>query len=128
MQLESPSEDEAVLHFAVADTGIGIPPDKQQSIFEMFEQADTSTTRQYGGTGLGLAIASRLVELMGGRIWVESEVGQGEARFTSPLASTPPDGQPAAGPAVRLRTDSRYASAGRRRQCDQPPHPRGDPF
>ena len=77
---ESRSDKDVVLHFTVADTGIGIPPDKQAAIFEMFEQADTSTTRRHGGTGLGLAIASRLVDLMDGRIWVESEVGRG-SRF-----------------------------------------------
>jgi PAS domain S-box-containing protein len=66
-----------VLHFQVTDTGIGIPPDKQQMIFEEFSQADNSTARKFGGTGLGLAITSQLVGLMGGRVWVESELGAG---------------------------------------------------
>jgi CheY-like chemotaxis protein len=68
------------LHFIVSDTGAGIPLAKQRSIFDPFSQADSSTTRQYGGTGLGLTISTRLIELMGGKIWVESQVGQG-ARF-----------------------------------------------
>src|SRR2546426_5674040 len=62
---------------SVSDTGIGVPGDKLGIIFESFTQADSSTTRQYGGTGLGLAISKRLVELMGGRIWSTSTVGQG---------------------------------------------------
>jgi CheY-like chemotaxis protein len=68
---------ESEIHCEVRDTGIGIPRDKQSKIFDVFEQADNSSTRKYGGTGLGLAISSRLVELMGGRLWVESEPGQG---------------------------------------------------
>jgi two-component system sensor histidine kinase/response regulator len=80
VESESRTEDAIQLHFTVADTGMGIPADKQIAIFEAFKQADGSMTRKYGGTGLGLTISSRLVELMGGRIWVESEVDRG-SRF-----------------------------------------------
>jgi two-component system sensor histidine kinase/response regulator len=74
------------LRFFVKDTGIGIPPEKISVIFDKFTQADSSTARKYGGTGLGLAISKRLLELMGGRLWVESEVGKGSAfYFTVPF-------------------------------------------
>jgi len=78
------SDDGACLHFSVTDTGIGIEPDKQRSIFEAFTQADSSMNRRYGGTGLGLAISSRLVEMMQGRMWLESEPGMGSTfHFTA---------------------------------------------
>jgi two-component system sensor histidine kinase/response regulator len=74
---ETGTDKEVQLHFQVSDTGIGIPREKQDRLFEKFYQGDSSTTRRFGGTGLGLAICARLVTMMGGRIWVESVEGQG---------------------------------------------------
>ena len=81
MSSMQPSPDKVVLHISVRDTGIGIPTEKFHTIFDSFTQADTSTTRKYGGTGLGLSISTRLAELMGGFIWLESEVGKGSTFF-----------------------------------------------
>ena len=79
----------STLHFIISDTGVGIPTDKLESIFESFSQADTSTTREFGGTGLGLTISRRLVQMMGGRIWAESTPGKGSTfHFTARLAES----------------------------------------
>ncbi len=83
---ESQDDNNAVIHFCVKDTGIGIPKDQQDNIFQRFTQADGSTTRKYGGSGLGVTIASQLVEMMGGEIWLTSEEGAGsEFHFTTTL-------------------------------------------
>ncbi len=101
----APKVDEMELHFRVSDTGIGIPRDKQGLIFESFEQVENSRTRRFSGTGLGLAISSRLVSLMGGRIWVESVPASGSVfHFTARFS--PADGVPKAPstiPPVALR-------------------------
>jgi CheY-like chemotaxis protein len=103
VSLISESQTEAVLRFAVRDTGIGIPQDKQQLIFSSFTQAESSTTRQYGGTGLGLAISKQLVEFMGGEIGVASKPGEGsEFWFTIPFAKQLETG-PLETPSERLR-------------------------
>ena len=81
---ESDDGNAAILRFTVKDTGIGIPPEKQKEIFAPFTQADSSTTRNFGGTGLGLAISRHLAEILGGRLWVESEPGKGSSfHFTA---------------------------------------------
>ncbi len=77
VEVDSLSDGVVTCHFSVSDTGIGIPPSRLDTVFESFSQVDMSTTRRFGGTGLGLAITSSLVDMMGGRIWVESEYGQG---------------------------------------------------
>jgi CheY-like chemotaxis protein/anti-sigma regulatory factor (Ser/Thr protein kinase) len=108
---------EVMLHVRVRDTGIGIPAEKQALVFEPFTQADSSTTRRYGGTGLGLAITRQLVEAMGGRVWLESEPGQGSTfHFTVRLEAAarplPVDGPLLAEPAPVLVLDDNATTRG----------------
>ena len=102
---EAPTAQAVALHFSVRDTGVGVPPDRQQRVFEPFTQADGSMTRTYGGTGLGLTISSQLVQLMGGRLWLESEVGSGSTfHFTANFALVDgPAAMAASSDAVDLR-------------------------
>ena len=86
VQQESQDDNQTMVRFTVKDSGIGIPLERQKEIFSAFTQADSSTTRKYGGTGLGLTISRRLTELLGGRMWVESEPGKGSSfHFTAKL-------------------------------------------
>ncbi len=91
--LQTADDHSMMLHFTVADSGPGVPADKQQVIFDAFRQVDGSTTRKHGGTGLGLAICSRMVQLMDGKIWVESSPGEGSAfHFTAHFEKAPEGG------------------------------------
>jgi signal transduction histidine kinase/DNA-binding response OmpR family regulator len=95
-----------MVHVSVKDTGIGIPGDRQNRLFSAFSQVDASTSRRFGGTGLGLAICHRLIGIMGGRVWVDSEEGKGaDFQFTIPLEEAPPDkdGAPAPGEVRSLK-------------------------
>ncbi|MBS0149524.1 MAG: PAS domain S-box protein [Nitrospira sp.] len=104
LRIEPDSAAPGVLHCSVSDTGIGIPKDKLESIFESFTQVDSSTTRKYGGTGLGLSISRRLVELMGGAIRVTSTAGHGSTfSLTLPVTETSPPALPSAFPALDLQ-------------------------
>jgi two-component system, sensor histidine kinase and response regulator len=103
LELESKEYDARIIRFTVTDTGIGISEEKRAVIFSPFTQADTSTTRKYGGTGLGLTISARLAGMMGGRIWLESEIGKGtQFHFTARLKVL--DQRPQAEPIVALET------------------------
>ncbi len=102
---DAESSVSGALTFTISDTGIGIPDEKLSAVFERFRQADSTTTRRYGGSGLGLTISKRLVELMGGRIWVESDVGRGSVfSFTLPFGIWADARQPVAAP-VGMRPD-----------------------
>jgi CheY-like chemotaxis protein len=104
VRLASKHDTTMCLTFAVKDTGIGIPLEQQQRIFQVFDQADSSTTRNYGGTGLGLAIASQLAEMMGGGIEVDSTVGVGSTFYVTAVFTIPPDAEavsPASPPSLQ---------------------------
>ena len=99
--------DAVLLRFEVADTGIGIAPDKLEHIFAGFSQAEQSTSRRYGGTGLGLAISRRLAELMGGRMWLDSEEGAGST-FTFTIPAVPAEPVAVTSHGYRAQLDGRH--------------------
>jgi signal transduction histidine kinase/ligand-binding sensor domain-containing protein/ActR/RegA family two-component response regulator len=101
---DAPGDDHVVVHFAIADTGIGIAPEKHALIFEPFRQADGSTTREFGGTGLGLAICKTLVDVFGGRIWIESSPSGSTFHFTARLTKGSPATIPARAASSATRT------------------------
>lgn len=114
VSLESQTPSEAVLRFSVSDTGMGIPHDSLERIFAPFSQLDASTARTYGGTGLGLALSRNMVAMMGGRLWVESEVGRGStfhftARFGIPTEQAAPPVAPRQEPAL-VKVDAQGAT------------------
>jgi len=117
IESESQTAKDVCLHFRVEDSGIGIPREKQQLIFEAFTQADNSTTRKYGGTGLGLSICSRLVAMMGGKIWVESEESEGSVfHFTARFALQGQTSGRMYGPAAESKSPAQHADPFRRRK------------